>query len=108
MPGSQLVNRLQDLNYRVEAILEPDVLLAFAQTEGPMLIFADLDLPDTPNTIARLRADPKTSHIPSVVFGGEDERLWQAAQTAGATLVVGETALLAHLPSLLDQALRIE
>lgn len=108
MPGSQLVNRLQDLNYRVETILEPDVLLAFAQTEGPMLIFADLDLPDTPNTIARLRADPKTAHIPSVVFGGEDERLWQAAQAAGATLVVGETALLAHLPSLLDQALRLE
>jgi len=37
-----------------------------------------------------------------------DEGLRRAAQTAGATLVVGETALLTHLPGLLEQALRVE
>jgi CheY-like chemotaxis protein len=108
MPGSQLVNRLQDLNYRVQPITEPARLLAYARTEGPMLIFVDLEPADTLELLAQLRADPATGHIPMVAFGREDESRQQAAQQAGATLVVGETALLAHLPGLLEQALRVE
>jgi CheY-like chemotaxis protein len=108
MPGSQLINRLQDLNYRVQAVTEPAQLLSYAQTEGPMLILADIDLADTLEVIARLRADTLTRHIPIVAFGGEGGNLRQRAQTAGATLVVGETALLTHLPGLLEQALRVE
>ena len=108
MPGSQLINRLQDLNYRVQAITEPAQLLSHAQTEGPMLILADIDLADTLEVIARLRADTVTRHIPIVAFGSEVENLQQRAQTAGATLVVGESALLTHLPGLLEQALRVE
>ena len=108
LPGSQLVNRLQDLNYRVQPTSEPAQLASFAQTEGPMLIFADLESAGTLELIARLRGDPVTRHIPIVAFGSEDEPLMQAAREAGATLVVGETALLAHLPGLLEQALRVE
>ena len=108
LPGSQLVNRLQDLNYRVQPTAEPAQLASFAQTEGPMLIFADLESAGTLELIGRLRADPVTRHIPIVAFGSEDEPLLQAAREAGATLVVGETALLAHLPGLLEQALRVE
>jgi PleD family two-component response regulator len=108
MPGSQLVNRLHDLNYRVQAITEPAQLLGYAQTEGPMLIFADLEAVDTLELIARLRGEKVTGHIPIVAFGGEGESGLQAAQQAGATLVVGETALLTHLPGLLEQALRVE
>lgn len=108
MPGSQLVNRLQDLNYRVQPATEPGQFVRFAQTEGPMLIFADLDCAGTIELITKLRADPVTRHIPIVAFGSEGERLLQAAQEAGATLVVGESALLAHLPGLLEQALRVE
>jgi PleD family two-component response regulator len=108
MPGSQLINRLQDLNYRVQAATEPAQLLTYAQTEGPMLILADIDSADTLEVISRLRGDTVTRHIPIVAFGSEVGNLQQRAQTAGATLVVGETALLTHLPGLLEQALRVE
>ncbi len=108
MPGSQLVNRLQDLNYRVQVVSEPARLLSYAQTGGPMLIFADLDPADTLDLIASLHADAAIQHVPIVAFGTEDQTLDPAAQTAGATLVVSETALLAYLPGLLEQALRVE
>ena len=108
MPGSQLVNRLQDLNYRVQPITEPDRLLNYARTEGPMVIFVEVELAATLKLIGRLRADAMTGHLPIVAFGSEAEQIRQAAQSAGATLVVGETALLTHLPGLLEQALRVE
>lgn len=111
MPGSQLVNRLRDLEYRIQTVNEPAGLEACAQTEGPMLIFADLadrEQADTLKVITKLRANAATRHIPIVAFGAEDDALQQAAQTAGATMAVGETALLAHLPGLLEQALRVE
>lgn len=108
MPGSQLVNRLQDLNYRVQAIPEPAQLLSQARTEGPMLIFMDAEQADTLKVIAQLRSDAVTRHIPIVAFGKGDGKLQREAQAAGATLVVGETALLSHLPGLLEEALRVE
>ena len=108
MPGSQLVNRLQDLNYRVHAITDPAQLLECAQTEGPMLIFLDIEPPDTQGFVSKLRAEKTTAHIPIVVFGNAPESRFTELQDSGATLVVGESALLAHLPGLLDQALRIE
>ncbi|MEI7534834.1 MAG: hypothetical protein WCK57_10745 [Verrucomicrobiae bacterium] len=43
MPGSQLVNRLQDLNYRVLALDNAARLAATVQREMPLLVFADLD-----------------------------------------------------------------
>ena len=108
MPGSQLVNRLQDLNYRVQPLSEPDRLLKYTRTEGPMLIFMDVAVADTAVLVGQLRADARTAHVPIVVFGGESDVQGQAARIAGATLVVGETALLTHLPGLLEQALRVE
>jgi len=108
IPGSQLANRLTDLNYRVQAITEPARLLSYAQTEGPMLIFADLEAADTLDLIAKLSGEKTTGHIPIVAFGGEGESALQAAQQAGATLVVGDAALLTHLPGLLEQALHVE
>lgn len=108
MPGSQLVNRLQDLHYRVTAISEADKLLLGAGNEGPMIIFLDLDSPDALALIDKLRANNSTSHIPLVVFGPENEARSDSARQKGATLVVGETALLSHLPGLLEQALRID
>ena len=108
MPGSQLVNRLQDLNYRVQSLSEPAQLLACARTEGPMLIFVDLEMADAPEIVTRLKSEGLTGHIPIVAFGNDSEGLQEATQTAGATLVVGQTALLTHLPGLLEQALRVE
>lgn len=111
MPGSQLVNRLQDLNYRVQPLADSNQLAAIAGAEGPMLIFADLesDHSDICAVIAGLRRTPDTAHIPILAFADESaEPLQTAARQAGATVVVSNTALLAHLPNLLEQALRVE
>ncbi len=42
MPGSQLVNRLQDLNYRVLAVNNAAQLAAITQRETPLLLFIDV------------------------------------------------------------------
>ena len=107
MPGSQLVNRLQDLHYRVHAASEPDQLMNNAQNEGPMLIFLDLEPTEALQLITQLRATQATSHVPIVAFGTGSEDLLQAARRNGATLAVSEAALV-HLPGLLEEALRID
>lgn len=111
MPGSQLVNRLQDLNYRVQPLTDANQVAACAQSEGPMLIVTDLESShaDVCALIAGLRKNPVTAHIPILAFADETaEPLQVAARQAGATLVVSNTALLAHLPQLLEQVLRVE
>jgi len=110
LPGSQLVNRLQDLNYRVQAANDLPSLLHCAQTEGPMLVMLDLESKhdDVCRTIAALKADAATQHIPIIAFAGEQAaELQAAAQKAGATLVVGEATVTAYLPQLLNQALQV-
>src|SRR3954471_11529819 len=42
MPGSQLVNRLQDLGYRVSTCTDLACVLAQAETELPMVLVMDL------------------------------------------------------------------
>ena len=111
MPGSQLVNRLQDLRYRVQAVSEPAKLVEFAQTEGTMLVFADLSATanDICAIIAQLRKNPATAHIPVIAFADEDaETLQTNARTAGATLVVTDAAILTHLAQFIEQALQVE
>jgi len=110
LPGSQLVNRLQDLNYRVQAANDLPSLLRCAQTEGPMLVMLDLESKhdNVCRTIAALKADAATQHIPIIAFAGEQAtELQAAAQKAGATLVVGETTVASYLPQLLNQALQV-
>jgi CheY-like chemotaxis protein len=110
LPGSQLVNRLQDLNYRVLTANDLPSLLRCAQTEGPMLVMLDLESKhdDVCRTIAALKADAATQHIPIIAFAGESAaELQAAAQQAGATLVVGETTVTTYLPQLLNQALQV-
>jgi len=110
LPGSQLVNRLQDLNYRVQTISDADRLVECAEQSTPMLVLADLE--STRNNVgaamSRLRQNAATRHLPIIAFGGEnDPAAREAAQAAGAT-VVAEPAILNHLPQLLEQALRVE
>jgi len=110
LPGSQLVNRLQDLNYRVQTVNDLPALLTSAQSEGPMLAVVDLESKrgDVCQAIAALRADPATEHIPIIAYAGEQATALQAAaQTAGATLVVSEAAIANYLPQLLNQALQV-
>jgi CheY-like chemotaxis protein len=111
MPGSQLVNRLQDMNYRVQAMNDLASFQRCAQSEGPMLVFLDLESreSDVCQAIAALKSDAHTQHVPVVAFASEQAaELQAAAQKAGAKLVVSETALLDHLPELLNQALQVE
>jgi CheY-like chemotaxis protein len=109
MPGSQLVNRLQDLNYRVQTVNDLASLQQCARSEGPMLAVVDLESKhdDVCCAIAALKADAATQHIPIIAFAGEQAaELQAAAQKAGATLVVGETTIANYLPQLLNQALQ--
>lgn len=111
LPGTQLVNRLQDLNYRVQAVTNADTLVTCAEEEKPMLVLADLTSThqDVCSAIGQLRRNPGTSHIPIITFGPETAvDLLQAALAAGAALATSEAAILSHLPELLEQALRIE
>ena len=111
LPGTQLVNRLQDLHYRVRAVTDSTTLVGIARQETPMLVLADLESrkDDICKVIAELRADAATQHIPVIAIAKEgDTMLIKAAEKAGATLVAGETAILGHLTHFLDRALMVE
>ena len=111
LPGSQLVNRLQDMNYRVQAIADAGRLAECAEQSRPMLVLADLASTrnDVCAALARLKQNSATKHLPVVAFSDEGSaELQAAAQAAGATLVVSEAAVLNHLPQILDQALQVE
>jgi CheY-like chemotaxis protein len=106
LPGSQIMNRLQDLGWRVQTVAEAGVLTEQAARETPMVVLVDLldQRSDVCAAITRLKKNPGTEHVPVIAFG-ESEPAQQAARLAGATLVVNEAAILSHLPQLLDQAL---
>ena len=110
MPGSQLVNRLQDLNYRVLSVNTLDRFAATVQRESPMLLFLDLATPgDACGAIKSLRDTAATAHVPIIAFAPENaQNLLSAAQKAGATLAVTETAITTYLAHLIDQALHID
>jgi CheY-like chemotaxis protein len=111
LPGTRLVNRLQELNYRVKTLNESALLTQTAQEVKPMLVFADLQPggQEVCTAITRLKNEPKTSHLPVIAFGVDaTAELQDAARQAGATMVVSEPALLNHLPECLEQALRLD
>ena len=111
LPGSRLVKLLQDLKYRVQAITDATLLLECAEQAKPMLVLADLESArkNVCDAIGRLKKNGATQHIPVIAFGAENgSPLEAAAKTAGASLVVGESALLNHLPQVLEQALQFE
>lgn len=110
MPGSQLVNRLQDLNYRVLAVNRSADLAATARRESPLIVIADLEAAgDVCGAIAQIKADDATKHLPVIAFAPDHRPdLTGAAQNAGASLAVGESALMGHLATALEQALHID
>jgi CheY-like chemotaxis protein len=111
LPGSQLVNRLQDLNYRVQSLTDPTLLVECCEQAKPMLLLADLRAGhnNVCAAITRLKQNPTTRHVPVIAFGDQDSPdLQKSALDAGVTLIVSESALLNHLPQCLDQALSLE
>jgi CheY-like chemotaxis protein len=110
LPGTRIVNRLQDLKYRVQTLTDARLLTECAEQSKPMLVVADFETgrEDVCAAVARLKQNTATQHLPVIAFGSDGAANWQeAAQTAGATLVVSETAILAHLPQCLERALEI-
>ena len=108
MPGSQLMNRLQDLGYRVQTVTDADALPALAGREKPLIVVADLFSAQNKvcAALARMKQDLATAHIPVIAFSARhDEAVHAAAREAGASLVVTEAAITHHLPQLLEQAL---
>lgn len=109
LPGSQVVNRLQDLNYRVQTVQDPAALVACAEQVKPMLVLAHLLRQDVCAAIERLKQNSATQHLPVIAFGGDTAAdLQAAALSAGVTLVVSESAILQHLSQCLDRALQVE
>jgi CheY-like chemotaxis protein len=110
MPGSQLVNKLQDLNYRVQTVNDPAAFQSCARAEKPLLALADLACGAAVcSAIAALKTGDATGHIPVIAFAAEGAtQVMEAAQRAGAKLVVSESTIANYLPELLDQALQIE
>ena len=111
LPGSQLVNRLRDLKYRVQAIADAEKLVECAEQAKPMLVLADLESArnNVCAALARLKQNAATQHLPVIAFSGENAgELQAAARAAGVTLIISETAMLNHLPQFLDQALQVE
>jgi CheY-like chemotaxis protein len=100
------VNRLQDLGWRVQSIHDAASLARCAEEQKPMLILADLmcTRSSVRDAIAELRRNNGTQHIPVIAFSS-DESLNDPAAHAGATLVVGDAAVLQHLNQFIDQAL---
>ena len=110
MPGSQLVNRLQDLNYRVLALDNAARLTATVQREMPLLLVADLAAKgEVLEAIKKIRSAEATGHVPIIAFAPDGKPdLLAAAQAAGANLAVTESALAGHLPHMLEQALHVD
>jgi len=111
LPGSRLVNRFQDLGYRVHTINDAASLVECAKQLKPLVVLADLQSArnNVVPEVAGLRKDPATQHLPIIAFGAEDASdLANAARNAGVTLVVSESAILTHLPQFLEQALQVE
>lgn len=109
-PGSRLVNRLQDMLYRVQTVHTLDGLHATATQEKPLLIFVDLlsNRSDAYPAIAAVKKDPATRHIPIITFITANAKDTEAsALAAGANLVVAETAILDQLAQIIEQALQV-
>jgi CheY-like chemotaxis protein len=111
LPGTQLVNRLQDLGYLVHTHTDAASLVEIVRELKPFVMIVDLAGPnsDLCPAIRELRGSQETQHIPVLAFAKDgQEELRAAAREAGATLVAGDTAVLTHLPELLEQVLNIE
>ena len=111
MPGSQLVNRLQDLGYRVSTCTDLACLHTQVEKELPMVMVMDLtsERGDVNGAIKEIRAREQTSHIPIIAFAAKTNKAAQnAAVEAGAKLVAIDDAVLQQLPHLLEQALEVD
>jgi CheY-like chemotaxis protein len=71
--------RVTAIGYQVIKARNSKEAIAFAEAEGPDLIFMDMELPDADGikTTATLKRNPKTSHIPVVALTAWMCELWR-------------------------------
>jgi len=108
--ATQLKERLEALRYRMVTLNEPVDLVVRAESERAMVVFADLEGRAEAVTAAvdNLRGTQATAHIPVVGFQKDmDEATQVALSTRGFAVAVGESAMLTHLPLLLERALEL-
>lgn len=111
LPGQQIVNRLQDLGYRVQTLTNAAVLKDDVQKLKPMLLITEF-----PNSgsavdeaIQSIKQTPETAHVAILAYiSAEQTGLRDIANLSGADLIASETELLDQLPQLLDQVLRLD
>jgi CheY-like chemotaxis protein len=111
LPGSQLLNRLQDLGYRVQSTGDVNALPELAKSTRPLVVFIDLRDRQgrAPTVVESLKLNEETRHLPIVAFAGEkDTALQNSARKAGATMVINDAVLVPHLEQFLEQALQVE
>ena len=110
LPGSQLVNRLEDHGYRVKSISDVALILETVVNEKPLLVIIDMEprVEEYAGCIAKLRSGSETSHIPIIALTEANNLETETvARRSGSTLVVSNSAILAHLEQFLQQALEI-
>jgi DNA-binding response OmpR family regulator len=112
--GNQLMNRLQDLGYRVVVISDLTTLPDQAVEAKPLILISELGgLTERVCAAVRsLRAATETHHVPVLgVLKPSDKKteagLAEAARAAGFNLVASEQSFLAQLPQLLEQVLEV-
>ena len=96
--------------YRV--VLAEDGLQALQQIESspPDVLVTDVEMPgiDGFELTRRVRADPRTAHIPIIMITSADESLAIKAREAGVSLLLGkpydDAALVAHIEASLGHA----
>ena len=111
LPGTQVVNRLTDLGYRVTATQTAVDVPRLVREHTPMVVIADLALRhgDFCGIIAQLRASPDLAHVPVLGYcDSKHRKLVVAALEAGAKLVAAEQGIPDQLAQLLDQVLAVE
>lgn len=111
LPGSQIVNRLTDLGWRVQAVNIAANVLELVRREKPMVLVAELALRhgDFCGVIRDLKQDPAIAHVPVIGYTAlKNKKLQADAVKAGAKLVAADSAVLDQLPQLLDHALAVE
>jgi len=112
--GNQLMNRLQDLGYRVIVVSDLNQLTAQAIETKPLILVGELGAMTERfcAAVRSLRATPETHHVPVLgLLKSADrktaERLSEAARAAGFTLVARERGFLTQLPELLERTLEL-
>lgn len=111
LPGTQVVNRLTDLGYRVTATQTAVDVPRLVREHRPMVVIADLALRhgDFCGIISQLRASPELAHVPVLGYcDSKNRKLVEAALEAGAKLVAAEQGIPDQLAQLLDHVLAVE